>query len=156
VSVAPKSETAGADATTALGQAFKGAIAAQRRLVARANRPGELGHAQYSLLFGLCDGGTRSARELALGAAVSAAAATEMLEALEAAGLVRRTRSEHDRRVVLTSLTERGQELVEERRGRYEPRWRAALEDFSDKELRTAAAVLERLRELFDEYAELD
>jgi len=43
--------------------------------------------------------------------------------------------------------------VIEQRRVSLEPRWRAALADFSDQELRTTAAVLDRLRELFDEFA---
>ncbi len=74
-----------------------------------------------------------------------------MLDALAAAGLVRRVRSERDRRVVLTSLTERGHALLEERHARIAPRWNAALSGFSDDELRTAAAVMDSLRTVFDE-----
>ena len=74
-----------------------------------------------------------------------------MLEGLAAAGLVLRVRSEQDRRVVLTSLTERGRALVQERHDRFAPRYNAALAEFSDEELRTAAAVLGRLRRMFDE-----
>jgi hypothetical protein len=44
--------------------------------------------------------------------------------------------------------------VIEERRARYEPRWRAALERFSDDELLTAAEVLDALRRMFDEFAE--
>lgn len=89
--------------------------------------------------------------ELADLADLSPASTTEMLEGLAAAGLVMRERSERDRRVVLTSLTERGSELVEARRARYEPRWRAALDEFTEEELVVAATVLDRLRVLFDE-----
>ena len=39
------------------------------------------------------------------------------------------------------------------RRARFEPRWRDALADFSDDELRTAAAVLERLPAVFEDIA---
>jgi hypothetical protein len=46
-------------------------------------------------------------------------------------------------------LTERGQQLVDERRARYEGRWRAALSAFGDDELRAAAAVLDGLAQLF-------
>ena len=74
-----------------------------------------------------------------------------MLEGLAAAGLVERQRSDRDRRVVLTSLTDDGRGLVEERRARFEPRFRAALEGFSEDELVVAAAVLDRLRDLFEE-----
>ena len=126
-----------------------------RRMRSReTHQPGELSYAQYGLLFGLSDGAPRSARELALAADVSPATATEMLDALAAAGLVERTRSVHDKRIVLTTLTDRGKALVDDRRARYEPRWRAALGGFSEDELMSAARVLEALRELFDGLAE--
>ena len=139
----------------AVGRSFKGALAALRRMRSReVQHPGELGYAQYGLLFGLYDGVPMSARELALAADVSPATATEMLDALSAAGLVERARSADDKRIVLTSLTESGRALIKERRARYEPRWQATLDEFSDEELLTAAAVLDRLRRMFDELAD--
>ena len=89
--------------------------------------------------------------ELACAAPTSRpATVTEMLDGLAAAGLVARVRSEQDRRVVLTSLTERGA-----RWSRRAAPVRAALargaREFSDEELLAAAAVLDRLRGLFDE-----
>ncbi len=139
----------------ALGAAFKGAVAAMRRMKGReTHRPGELSYAQYGLLFGLYHGGARSSRELAHAADISPATAAEMLDALAATGLVERMRSQADKRVVLTSLTDRGRALVEGRRAEFEPRWRVALERFSDEELLTAAAVLDAVRGLFDEVAE--
>jgi MarR family transcriptional regulator, organic hydroperoxide resistance regulator len=150
---APASESL--QAAEQLGRSFKGAMAAVRRLRGRETRhPGELSDAQYGLLFGLREHSELSSSELALAADLSPATATEMLDALATAGLVRRQRSERDRRVVLISLTERGHEVVEERRARYEPRWRAALAEFSDEELLRAATVLDRLRNLFDELRE--
>jgi len=95
-----------------------------------------------------------SVRELAEAAELSPASVTEMLEGLTAAGLVERERSDRDRRVVLTSLTESGRGLVEERRARFEPRFRAAMESFSEDELVVAAAVLDRLRDLFEQIAD--
>ena len=143
------------EALETVAKSFKGAMAAVRRLRGReAHRPGELSHAQYSLLFGLAHGGRMSARELAHGADLSPASATEMLDALSAAGLVERIRSETDKRVVFTSLTPRGRKLVEDRRARVEPRWQAALAGFSEEELRAAAAVLDELRGFFDQLAE--
>ena len=145
------------ESLAAVGRAFKGANAALRRLRAReTHHGGELSYAQYGLLFGLCDGQPRSLRELALAADVSPATAAEMLDALAAVGLVKRTRSTADKRVVLTSLTDRGQALIDERRARYEPRWRAALKAFSEEELLTAAAVLDRVRAMFDELSDQD
>jgi DNA-binding MarR family transcriptional regulator len=116
--------------------------------------PGELTDAQYSLLFCLRDESELSLRDLADAADLSPASVTEMLEGLAAAGLVQRQRSDRDRRVVFTSLTEGGRGLVEERRARFEPRLRAALEPFSERDLLTAAAVLDRLRDMFEDVAD--
>jgi DNA-binding MarR family transcriptional regulator len=136
-----------------LAAAFKAAMAAVRRLRGReTHRPGALSNAQYGLLFGLGGGEPVSARDLAERADLSPATVTQMLEALELAGLVQRTRSELDKRVVLTTLTERGCEVLDEHRARVEPRWRAALAEFSPDELRTTAAVLSRLAQYFDHF----
>jgi DNA-binding MarR family transcriptional regulator len=149
-----------ADRTEALedlGRSFQGVMGAVRRLRGReTHRPGELSFAQYSLLFGLGDGGELSVRELALTADLAPATVTQMLDSLEAAGLVDRVRSERDRRVVLISLTERGAELVAARRARFEPLWRAALAEFGEDALRTAAAVLDHLREMFYDVADAE
>jgi DNA-binding MarR family transcriptional regulator len=138
-----------------LGRSFKALTAALRRLRGReTHHPGELSYAQYGMLFGLADGTPKSARDLALAADVSPATATEMLDAMAASGLVARTRSEEDRRIVLTALTERGKAVVDQRRARYEPLWQAALQDFTESELRSAAAILDALRQMFDELAD--
>jgi MarR family transcriptional regulator, organic hydroperoxide resistance regulator len=143
------------DALEQLGRSFKATMAAVRRLRGReTHHPGELSFAQYSLLFGLGEGGARSARELACAADLSPATVTQMLDSLAAAGLVQRIRSDVDKRVVLTSLTDRGQGLVAERRARFEPLWRRALLTFDDHELRTAAAVLDSLGDMFYDVAD--
>jgi MarR family transcriptional regulator, organic hydroperoxide resistance regulator len=137
-----------------VARSFKGTMGALRRLRGReSHRPGELSGAQYTLLFGLRDADAVRTSELAMAADLSPASTTEMLDSLAAAGLVTRVRSDQDRRVVLTSLTDRGRELVEEHRARFEPRWLAALEDVSERDLLVAAGVLDRLRGLFDELA---
>jgi DNA-binding MarR family transcriptional regulator len=139
------------EALERLGASFKATMAAVRRLRGReTHRPGELSYAQYSLLFGLRDVSELSVRDLACAADLSPATVTQMLDPLVVSGLVRRVRSDRDRRVVFISLTERGDALIAERRARFERRWRQALADFSDDELATAAAVLDRLRALFD------
>ncbi len=144
-------ELAPADPRAQLGHSFKAAMAAVRRLRGReAQGPGKLSHAQYSLLFGLAAEPELSASHLGAIADLSPATVTQMLDHLEADGLVKRVRSEIDKRVVLVSLTTSGRRLVRERRARFEPRWQAALAEFSDQELRNAAAVLDRLGELFD------
>ncbi len=139
-------------ATEELRRAFKAVMAAVRRLRGReTHRPGALSNAQYGLLFGLTDGCELSARDLAESAELTAGTVTQMLEVLEAAGLVKRTRSTEDRRVVLTALTDRGREVLTEHRARIEPRWRAALVEFTPEELHTAARVLGRLAFYLDQ-----
>jgi DNA-binding MarR family transcriptional regulator len=139
-----------------LGRAFKGALAALRRMRGRESRhgPGELSDAQFGVLFCLRDCESMSAGEIALAADLRPASATEMLEGLEQAGLVERVRSERDRRVVNNSLTDRGRELVEAHRARHEPHFRAVMSQFTPAELVTAAAVLDGLRQMFDELAD--
>ncbi len=137
--------------TGRLGLAFKRSMVAVRKLRGReTHRPGQISYAQYGLLFGLAEMCERSARELAEQADLSPATVAQMLEHLEAAGLVTRIRSEHDRRVVLSALTDRGATVVAERRAHMEPRWQAALTEFSDAELDAATKVLNRLADYFD------
>src|SRR6202789_1125846 len=140
-----------------LGLAFKRAMVAVRRLRGReTQRSDQISYAQYSLLFGLAGMCERSARDLAEHADLTPATGTQMLENLESQGLVTRIRSEQDRRVVLSSLTERGEQLVAERHAQMEPRWRAALIEFDDGELLVAARVLDRLADYFDDLLEND
>ncbi len=138
--------------TGQLGLAFKRAMVAVRKLRGReTHRPGQISYAQYGLLFGLAGTCERSARELADHADLSPASVAQMLEHLEAAGLVKRTRSEQDRRVVLSTLTERGVEVIATRQAQMEPRWQSALAEFSDDDLDAAARVLNRLADYFDD-----
>jgi DNA-binding MarR family transcriptional regulator len=135
-----------------LGRSFKATMGAVRRLRGReTHRHGDLSFAQYGLLFGLEDKPELSTRELAVMADLSAATATQMLDHLEASGLVARTRSEQDKRVVLVSLTASGREAIIVRKARFQSRWDEALAEFSDDELAVAAAVLDRLSAMFDE-----
>jgi DNA-binding MarR family transcriptional regulator len=147
--------SARAEALDQLGRSFKTTMAAVRRLRGReTHRPGELSYAQYALLFSLADSGEAlSVRELAGAADLSPPTVTQMLDHLAAMGLVARVRSELDKRVVRTSLTERGEEVVAARKARFEPRWRAALEEFDDHELAIASGVLARLAAMFDDFA---
>jgi DNA-binding MarR family transcriptional regulator len=134
-----------------LRESFRGVMTAIRRLRGRETHRGDdLSFAQYSLLFYLADG-ELSAGALATAAALSPASVTQMLDGLEAASLVARTRSQRDKRVVLVSLTEHGRSVVAERRAHFERVWRAALEEFDERELAAASAVLNRVQDLFEE-----
>jgi DNA-binding MarR family transcriptional regulator len=123
-------------ASTALARSFKATMAAVRRLRGRdTHRPGELSYAQYSLLAELADHGELPAGELATLAALSPATVTQMLDHLAATGLVVRTRSERDRRVVVSRLADAGRELVAARHRCVAPLW---------------TAVIDRLRGVFE------
>jgi DNA-binding MarR family transcriptional regulator len=101
-----------------------------------------------SALSVLVFGGPVPIGRLAAVEQVSAPAITKTVTALEGAGLVRRSRSAEDRRVVLVAATAKGRALLE--RGRA-ARVRAVadlLGDLSDTDLRTlrrAAALVARL-----------
>jgi DNA-binding MarR family transcriptional regulator len=140
------------DPAERLARSFKTTMGAIRRLRGReTHRPGDLSFAQYGLLFGLDGRSELPTSELAALADLSPATATQMLDHLEAAGLVTRVRSVHDKRVVLTSLSDSGRAAVAARRARFQVRWDKALAGFSDAELLAAAAVLDRLAAMFDE-----
>jgi DNA-binding MarR family transcriptional regulator len=81
---------------------------------------------------------------------LSPATVTQMLESLEAAGLVTRTRSAQDRRVVHTVLTDQGAAVVEGRQRDMEERWNKALADFSVEELGTASKILDRVADMLE------
>lgn len=132
-----------------LAQSLKRATAAMRRLRGTdTHRPGAVSHAQYVVLFELL-AGELAAGELAAVADVSPASMTQMLDRLANAGLVERTRSQTDRRIVVSRLTKAGRAACEERRAALEPLWHEMLADFSTSELDTATAVLDRLTEIF-------
>jgi DNA-binding MarR family transcriptional regulator len=137
--------------TGQVGVAFKRAMVALRRLRGReSQRIGQLSFAQLGLLHGLAGRSECSARQLAEHSDLSPATVTQMLESLEAAGLVTRTRSAQDRRVVHTVLTDQGAAVVEGRQRDMEERWNKALADFSVEELGTASKILDRVADMLE------
>lgn len=145
----------GSTPTGQVGIAFKRAMVAVRRLRGReTQRIGQLSYAQYGLLHGLSERCECSARDLAEHSSLSPATVTQMLEHLEAGGFVTRMRSEQDRRVVLSVLTERGAAIVAERQEEMEARWTNALDELSDDDLASAVKVLNRVADLFESLGE--
>lgn len=134
-----------------LAHSFKAATAAVRRMRGRdTHRPGGLSHAQYQVLFELRRKGASPAGTLAAVTDVSPASMTQMLDRLADAGLVVRERSDADRRIVVSRLSESGEAVCEERRAALEPLWREMLSEFTIDELQASARVLDRLTELFE------
>lgn len=141
------------------GASFKAVVTAMRRLRGRQTHPGRAGsisYAQYGLLFGLAERDRLSVRELGERVELTPATVTQMLDVLQEAGLVSRQRSDEDRRVVFSSLTEHGREVVRDCKVVFECRWQEALAGFSDEQLLTAAAVLDRVAKHLDHFDEVD
>lgn len=138
-----------------LGLAFRQVLRAALRLRGRdTHLPGtELTHAQCELLVELSDRGPLSAGELATAAQLAPATVTQMLDHLAETGHVERTRSERDRRVVVSRLTPRGRREIEGKRERYRRLWEEALADLDPAELHAATRALTRLRSVFEDRA---
>jgi DNA-binding MarR family transcriptional regulator len=158
----PKSKTAprpgDADSSlgppmTELGAAFRKVFRAVSRLRGRDTHLGgsELSHAQFELLIELDERGELPAGELATAARLTPATVTQMLDHLAACGHVERVRSEVDRRVVVSRLTDEGRGKIEAKRSAWQGRWQAALGDVSERDLRAATRVLERLGTMFED-----
>ena len=84
------------------------ALQADRRLAAH-----DLTHAQWLPLYQLAKGACSTMAELARGQAMDPGAMTRALDRLEAKGLLRRVRSQQDRRVVHLELTDEGRRQAE-------------------------------------------
>jgi DNA-binding MarR family transcriptional regulator len=143
------------EAIQALGLSFRRTMVAIRRLRGRdTQRPGTPGFAQYQLLFTLAGRDGLSTGELASAADLSPATVTQMLDSLVEMGFVTRDRTSADRRIVTCSLTGSGREWIEERRSTLERCWDEALSEFSVGDLAVAAAVFDRVAEMFDGFDE--
>jgi DNA-binding MarR family transcriptional regulator len=136
-----------------LGKAFRNVFRSLRRMRGRDTHliGSEVSHAQMELLIELSERGPLSAGELALAAQIAPATVTQMLDHLAACGHVRRTRSDTDRRVVVSELTKQGEQKVAAKRALWQRRWEAALGDVSAEELRVTTRVLERLNAVFED-----
>lgn len=86
-----------------------------------------------------------SASELCKGISYDAGAMTRMLDRLEAKGLVRRTRSPDDRRLVNLELTQAGQAAYPRLREISMRVLNRSLRDFNQDEARTLESLLVRL-----------
>jgi DNA-binding MarR family transcriptional regulator len=133
--------------------AFIELLGAERRGRARDQKcgPGELTQTQIRALFRLDSAGESTAGDLAKAAELSPASVSAMLDHLERDGIVERSRSASDRRVVVVSLTESGRALLAEKRERWRARGRVALADVSEEHLHAAADVMRRMAAMLDD-----
>ena len=140
-------------ALSEFGQAFRHVFRAVSRLRGRDTHlvGSELSHAQFELLIELDERGELPAGELAAAARLTPATVTQMLDHLAESGHVERVRSETDRRVVVSRLTAQGRSKIEAKRAAWQSRWQAALGDVSERDLRAATGVLEKLGAMFED-----
>ena len=135
-----------------LADAYQEVARAQRRLRGRdAMKSGTVSAPQLNLLLPLAETARMSSGQLAEAAGLTPATTTHMLDQLAAAGIVERERSETDRRVVYSKLTEHGAKVLEERRRQMIAAWDDQLSDLDDEELAIAAKVLRRITKFTDQ-----
>jgi MarR family transcriptional regulator, organic hydroperoxide resistance regulator len=124
-------------------------FAAERRLRSRESAPGELTHAHIRSLHALSDG-PMTAGQLARSAELNPASVTAMLDHLEEAGIVERTRSTTDRRVCNVELTDSGRKLLTEKTARWRSMWAERLGAYSEDELDVARRIARDIAEMLD------
>jgi DNA-binding MarR family transcriptional regulator len=140
-------------ALEALRTAFSQVLGAERRLRSRDHAPGELTHAHIRSLHALGEQGELTAGQLAKSADLNPASVTAMLDHLEQADIVSRSRSTTDRRVTIVSLTPKGRKLLADKSAKWRSMWKDRLEGYSDSELDVAARVICEIGELMDSLA---
>jgi len=110
------------------------------RLAAAGLTPTQLG-----VLEAILHKGPLTQRELGRKVLTSAGNMTDVVDKLEARGLVCRTRSPHDRRIVSVTLTPAGQALIESLFPRHARDIAAAMGGLSCEELQLLGALLRKL-----------
>jgi len=104
-----------------------------------------LTHAQWVPLFKLYLGQASTVAEVARGCQLDAGATTRLLDRMEAKGLLRRVRSEEDRRVVNIELTEEGRRAASRIPEALSRVQNAHLAGFTAEEWQTLKSYLRRI-----------
>jgi DNA-binding MarR family transcriptional regulator len=140
-------EQANADVRAAFGEL----MAAERRLRGRkSDTDGGLSYGQVRALFTLEREERATAGQLAKAADLTPGTMTALLDQLERDGMVQRTRSTDDRRVVYVSLTPAGRTELHTKRTRWQRLWEEELQSLSDDDLRVATDVMRRIARVLD------
>jgi DNA-binding MarR family transcriptional regulator len=105
----------------------------------------ELTFSQWTTLVALHDGRITSAGDLAHNICHDAGSLTRLIDQMEKRGLVTRSRSKTDRRVVTLALTPQGRKLVEAQAPKIMEFWNGLLSGFNHAEIETLIALLTRL-----------
>ena len=130
-------------------EAWDAFVLAIRRAQARGvQSPDDLTLAQYYLLSPLVSERGVALSRLAESAGIAPPTATRVIDGLEKAGLVRRERSNTDRRTVLVSLTTAGRRRVDRKRAELVDRRRRLYENLEPDERHQSERLLRHLAEL--------
>ena len=105
----------------------------------------ELTFSHWVILIGLRDGAVASCADIARHMNHDTGATTRLIDQLEERGLLVRTRSKHDRRVIHLTLTQEGRTTTKALVPRVVELWNGALKDFSHTEVETLVDLLSRL-----------
>lgn len=124
---------------------------ALRRSQARGQIERELTLAQYYLLTQLREGEALPVCRLAEAAGIAPPTATRLVDGLERAGLLDRTRSRTDRRSVLVSLTDAGRETLERKDKELGKRRTTIYKRLKPEERRQSEQLLRHLAEVIDQ-----
>jgi MarR family transcriptional regulator, 2-MHQ and catechol-resistance regulon repressor len=100
---------------------------------------------QLGVLEAILHKGALTQRELGRKVLTSAGNMTDVVDKLEARGLVRRTRSPRDRRIAVVALTQTGETLIKALFPRHAHDIAAAMSGLSDAELRALGTLLRKL-----------
>jgi DNA-binding MarR family transcriptional regulator len=108
----------------------------------------DLTHAQYNVLRILRGAGRAGLRctEISERMITRDPDVTRMLDRLEARGLISRERQSDDRRVVLTSISAKGLDLLKELDGPVKKMHEETLKGISSAELKTLVSILTKIR----------
>ena len=133
------------DAHSAIFLLYRTSLDVAAALEAGALRAFGLSHAGFALLMTLWVTGPREIRELAFLLRLSRASVVGTVHTVQRAGLVRRVRSEEDRRLVRVELTPEGLGVVERAQAALHGFEQDLTRDLTVAEQRTLAALLRRV-----------
>jgi DNA-binding MarR family transcriptional regulator len=124
---------------------------AERRLRSRDHaQTGEVTHAQLRSIAALGREKEMTVGEIARSADLTPATVTGIIDQLEAANIVQRTRSTQDRRVCNVSLTPVGWSLLEHKLSEWQAIWEHELTDVTEEEIETAVRVIRHVTSIYD------
>jgi DNA-binding MarR family transcriptional regulator len=132
-------------AEESIGYLLRTTVSTLMRAAENAMRPYGLTSVQWAPLMIISRGGNPTAASLARDLNTDTGAMTRMLDRLESKGLLLRTRSSTDRRVVELTLTDQGRELTRQIPHHLAAVYNAGLAGFTQEEFVTLKNMLRRV-----------